>query len=265
MGLGIKTRVKKYVADYRLNRSQRIALGERKTYAFPTGWIRIDWADADYNINLVESPKLPFGDRSKSLIYSAHLIEHLQDDSLVELLGECHRVLRPGGRIRLECPDTEKLVDLYRRRDEHTINHFYKFRKEVLVGELGYPECYLEEHLSVLGEVANYIAPGQPFHIPVYASREQFDEKFDNLGLDDFAQWCFSLLSPEQRKSGGHQNILYFSKLKDRLEQAGFVNVVKVDFGKTTIPELRLNDGPESIVEKPHRRFYSLFVEAARP
>jgi hypothetical protein len=49
------------------------------------------------------------------------------------------------------------------------------------------------------------------------------------------------------------------------LEKADFTNVIKVDFGKTRISGLKLNDGFWSIKEKPHRTFYSLFVEATKP
>ena len=116
------------------------------------------------------------------------------------------------------------------------LTHFRKCRRELIVEKFGYSDKYLEDHLSVLGEVANYIVPGQGVHIPVYASKEEFDAKLDNLDLESFAQWCFSLLTPEQRKSGGHQNILYFSKLKRIMEEVGFHDIVQVDFGRTTIP-----------------------------
>lgn len=248
--------------------SQKIALGERNTYTnplFPLDWIRIDWQDADYDINLSQSPTLPFKDNSQKLLYSAHMIEHLSSESLPKLLKECCRILRPGGRIRLECPDTEKLVNLYHLNDEKMLSHFRKFRKDILIDKFGYPEHYIEDHLSVLGEVSNYIVEGQWVHVPVYVTKNQFDEKLKTLSFDDFCDWCISLQTPEQHQSGGHQSAIYFSKLCTLLEKAGFVNVTKVDFGKTTIPGLKLNSGFWSIKEKPHRAFYSLFVEATKP
>src|SRR5262249_4753996 len=72
---------------------------------FPPDWIFVDWKNADYVIDLVANPNLPFRDGSMSIIYSAHLIEHLPPATLATLLRECHRVLAPGGRIRIECPD----------------------------------------------------------------------------------------------------------------------------------------------------------------
>lgn len=248
--------------------TEKVALGERNTYTnppFPIDWIRVDWQNADYNINLSQSPSLPFKDNSKKLLYSAHMIEHLSSQSLPKLFQECYRILKPGGRLRLECPDIEKLIGLYCSKDEKVLNHFRKYRKEILIEKFGYPENYIEDHLSVLGEVSNYIVEGQWVHIPVYVPKEEFDHQLETLSLDDFCEWCISLQTPEQHKSGGHQSAIYFSKLHRMLEQSGFTNITKVDFGKTTIPGLELNGGFWSIKEKPHRAFYSLFVEATKP
>lgn len=248
--------------------SGKVALGERNTYTnplFPLDWIRVDWQDADYNINLSQSPTLPFKDNSQKLLYSAHMIEHLSNESLPQLFKEFYRILKPEGRIRLECPDTEKLINLYCSNDEKMLSHFRKFRQEILIEKFGYPENYIEDHLSVLGEVSSYIVEGQGVHVPVYAPKEEFDEKLKTLSFDDFCDWCISLQTAEQHQSGGHQSAIYFSKLCRMLENAGFTNVIKVDFGKTTIPELKLNSGFWSIKEKPHRTFYSLFVEATKP
>jgi SAM-dependent methyltransferase len=271
LGLGIRPKIKKAAASLKRRletrnfRCGKVALGERLHYGFPRDWIHIDWDNADYCINLAETPILPLKDNTAALIFSAHLIEHLPHERLTALLRECYRILKPGGRIHIECPDTERLVDLYRRSDQHMLDHFRSRRREMIIQWFGYPDKYLEDHLSVLGEVANYIVPGEGPHMPVYASKEEFDEKLNSLDLESFAQWCFSLLTPEQRKSGGHQNILYFSKLKRLMEGAGFCDVVQVDFGRTTIPGLELNAGtPGSIHEKPHRAFYSLYVEAAK-
>jgi hypothetical protein len=254
----------------RFHANGKIALGESLNAegvpaSFPPDWTFVDWKFADHQINLVERPVLPFRDRSQKIIYSAHLIEHLPQPTLVALLRECHRVLKIGGRIRIECPDAEKLVQLYRKSDTHMLKHFRNFRRREIVEARGFDAKYLEDHLSLLGEISNYIIAGEHFHMPVYISKAEFDEKFDSLDLDQFAEWCISLQTPEQRKSGGHQNAIYFSKIKQMLEDAGFIDVIRTDFGVTTIPDLRLNEShPQSIQTKPHRRFYSLYVEATR-
>lgn len=247
--------------------SGKVALGERNSYIsplFPLDWIRVDWRDADYEVNLNNSPTLPFQNDSQKLIFTAHLIEHLSQDSLHRLLSECYRILQPGGQIRIEAPDAEKLVNMYRTGNERMLGHFRNYRQEVLIKKFSYPEKYLEDHLSVLGEISNYIVEGQWVHIPVYALRKEFDEKFNNLNLDEFCDWCISLQTPEQKRSGGHQNCIYFSKLRSMLEKIGFKEVKRVNFGYTQASGLKLNKGFWSIKEKPHRAFYSLYLEASK-
>ena len=56
----------------------------------------MDWQFADYEIDFVKNPKLPFSNNSQKIIYSAHLIEHLPQATLTILLRECCRVLKPG-------------------------------------------------------------------------------------------------------------------------------------------------------------------------
>lgn len=249
----------------RAYRSPYVALGEKNRFGFPPHWITVDWQDADFTINLRDKPRLPLPDDSSCVIYSAHMIEHLPDDSLDHLLQECFRLLKPGGYIRLEAPDHEKLRDQYVAADEKMLNHFRTRRKEMIVDQFGYPDKYLDDHLSLLGEISNYIVPGEWVHMPAYAPRHEFDEKLRSLSFDDFCNWCVSLQTPEQLNSGGHQNSIYFEKIGTKLRTLGFQDVSRVDFGVTGIPNFELNGGPRSIKEKPHRHFYSLYVEARKP
>jgi len=56
---------------------------------------------------------LPFVDNTVSVIYGAHVLEHLYLADAQRLLTECKRVLRPGGVIRLVVPDLRSMVTSY--------------------------------------------------------------------------------------------------------------------------------------------------------
>lgn len=247
-------------------RSGKIALGETNRYTFPTfplDWIRIDIDAADYDLDLGKSPRLPFPDSSQDIVYAAHLVEHLAQDAYDHLLRECQRILRPGGAIRIEAPDADFLIAAYRQRDERVLGYFRRLRQRRLVEALGFPVKYLEDHLTVLGELSNYIDRARESgHIPVYAPAALFDDKLASLDRESFVRWCVSLQTPEQRASGGHQNWMSANKLKSNLEGAGFSRVRVVRFGETAIPGLALNAGAGSIREKRHRAFYSVYIEA---
>lgn len=66
------------------------------------------------------------------VVYSEHLIEHLEFTSGVQLLQEVYRVLKPQGFIRFSTPDLLRLTKLLDVQNEdthlkyiHTINHLF--------------------------------------------------------------------------------------------------------------------------------------------
>jgi len=65
----------------------------------------IKWADATTNI--------PLPNNSVSLLYSSHMLEHLDRTEANLFLKEVRRVLCSGGQIRLVLPDLSKLIAQY--------------------------------------------------------------------------------------------------------------------------------------------------------
>lgn len=60
-------------------------------------------------------PDIP--SNSVDAIFTEHFLEHLTHADGIFLLSECHRVLKPGGVMRICVPDLAHLVDKYIRRD----------------------------------------------------------------------------------------------------------------------------------------------------
>ena len=81
----------------------------------PAERLDIPWS-GDVHHHDVKRP-LPFGDASFSAVYASHLLEHLYLQDARRLLLECHRVLVPGGTLRLVVPDLRSIVDGYVRGD----------------------------------------------------------------------------------------------------------------------------------------------------
>ena len=78
------------------------------------GWINIDFA-ATGSQDLIwdVSKSIPCPDATCSMIYNEHFIEHLDIDSGKRFLRECHRVLIPGGVLRVATPSLEATVSHY--------------------------------------------------------------------------------------------------------------------------------------------------------
>jgi len=104
------------------------------------GWINIDLCEDAADLQLDLREPLPFPDASADFVYSEHFVEHLSYPNLADstawelespqarsealtLLRECHRVLRPGGRLDVVVPDAERILDAYAARRERPFVH----------------------------------------------------------------------------------------------------------------------------------------------
>ncbi len=63
------------------------------------------WPDSVQRKDLTKP--LPLADGSVGAIYSSHMLEHVFLDDARKLVGECFRVLAPGGIVRFALPDGE--------------------------------------------------------------------------------------------------------------------------------------------------------------
>jgi SAM-dependent methyltransferase len=68
------------------------------------GYVNLDLFDPAADIK-ADVRELPFTENSFDWIEGHHLIEHLEKEDAGKALAECLRVLRPGGRVFLSCPD----------------------------------------------------------------------------------------------------------------------------------------------------------------
>jgi SAM-dependent methyltransferase len=64
------------------------------------------WENYDREVN-IERP-LPFPNESVRFLFAEHLIEHVPITAGLAFLDDCHRVLEPGGVLRLAFPDVTR-------------------------------------------------------------------------------------------------------------------------------------------------------------
>jgi SAM-dependent methyltransferase len=83
---------------------------------FHPDWINLDSAPAAPEVRSHDARRgLPFADASVDAVYHAHMLEHLDGDDARKFLIECHRILRPGGVVRVVVPDLEGIAQAYLR------------------------------------------------------------------------------------------------------------------------------------------------------
>jgi predicted SAM-dependent methyltransferase len=80
------------------------------------GWVNSDLIAGEVHLNLRR--RLPLPDASVEYAFGEHVIEHLPEAAGERLLAELHRVLRPGGVLRLTTPDLKRIIAIYEDRNE---------------------------------------------------------------------------------------------------------------------------------------------------
>ena len=79
---------------------------------------------------------IPLSDKSVDWIYSSNFLEHLERYETEKLLGECWRVLKKNGRMRIVIPDIVKVIDKYNKSGNADVfcREFYGFDKDKTTG-----------------------------------------------------------------------------------------------------------------------------------
>lgn len=80
-----------------------------------SGWVNVDLCDQP-GVNCIWDCRksLPFPDVSVRGIFCEHFFEHIDyTEEVPYFLSECHRVLKPGGVIRIVVPDVERYLRAY--------------------------------------------------------------------------------------------------------------------------------------------------------
>lgn len=76
------------------------------------GWLNTDRDPTVGAVHLDVARPFPLPDGLFRYVFAEHLIEHLPYDTATGMLRQAHRVLAPGGRLRLATPDLHALASL---------------------------------------------------------------------------------------------------------------------------------------------------------
>ena len=76
------------------------------------GWLNTELCPRGGEIFLDATRRFPFGANTFAFIYTEHMIEHIPHREAMAMMKECHRVLRPGGVIRIVTPNIAFLKGL---------------------------------------------------------------------------------------------------------------------------------------------------------
>ncbi len=87
-------------------------------YNLLDGWLNTTlYPFAPGAVFLDASQPFPIPTATFAYVFSEHVIEHLEFDEAAAMLGECQRILKSGGRLRLATPDLARIIALYTQPD----------------------------------------------------------------------------------------------------------------------------------------------------
>ena len=243
---------------------------------FHPNWVNVDIAPQDPQVMEHDlQARLPFEDASFAAVYHSHVLEHIPKRQAAAFLNECHRVLAPGGVLRVVVPDLEMIARLYlkyldeavagdeeaaKRHEWMTLELLDQLAREESGGEmLKYwqqnpmpAEDYVIERMG--REVLNYLTP----------YRAAFPDRAPEIPAPEAA-----LADPEQigrfRLGGEVHKWMYDRRsLRALLEKCGFreFDVCKADESRiSNFKSYGLDLHGDGSIRKPD----SLFVEAIKP
>ena len=83
---------------------------------FHKAWTNVDMvASSPYveTYNILRG--LPYPENYFDVVYHSQVLEHIPKEKAFDFLKECYRVLKPGGILRVVCPDLENICKEYLR------------------------------------------------------------------------------------------------------------------------------------------------------
>lgn len=192
-------------------------------------WNNEEWFILDHkkskhkNAILGDAANIELDDNSVDVIFCSHVIEHIPQIKIIDVLIEFNRILKPGGILRLLSPDLLKIATAYVNKDnsffEKALDEDYNIRTD-----LGYG-----------GMLANwFVSPGQ-----------------DTILLDRNLSTFIT--------GQAHQIIYDFDMLNILLSNCGFDNINQKQFLESEHPDLTVPlhvDGLEPVWQNFNKDFY---------
>ena len=116
------------------------------------GWHNTDLHPQSPEVERLDATRpFPYMDETFDRVFTEHMIEHVPYAAGRAMLAECHRVLKPGGRIRVSTPDLEFLWSLMYNPTELTERYVTWACREFNPAEPVRPETVINNFVRAWG------------------------------------------------------------------------------------------------------------------
>jgi len=199
-------------------------------------WTNVDYGSEQYakvqnkfiELNLTEKPIFPFDNSTIETIYSSHTIEHIDDESVQNMIEESFRILKIGGVMRITCPDASLLLNSIK----HNVNTFWNWRHEWFIKHFDIKASELEIEDFLVREISTARCRFfEKVDEPLYP--EKIKEKMNELSDEKFLQWMVEKNVFDKRNPQFHINYWTYEKLSNMCIKAGFTTSYNSGFGQS--------------------------------
>jgi SAM-dependent methyltransferase len=250
------------------------ALRNRRFYNLGSGdWRHPFWTNVDYSSeyygyandlidihwDIASGASLNAPDGQAELCYCSHTVEHLLNEHVDHLFREAFRILKPGGVLRVTCPNMEQYYQAWKRRDV-----FFYYHYDYIVPFGDETGSYTRDTMSIwlVNELATQLVQSvYQGHSPRYTDAKELDQILQSGPMGEvFDRLCSEVdFSVQQRVPGNHVNWWTNRKLCAAMTRAGFSETVVTVAGGSVAPPMR----DRSYFDKQNPTF-SLFVDAIK-
>lgn len=134
------------------------------------GWTNVDRWSPDRKDLVADVAALPFRPGTVDEIFSSHVIEHLPRAGAPRALAHWAQLLKPGGKLAVECPDLEAVCRRFLAAGEQERQGWWIYVLYGLQTHRGefhlnnFTGASLRAQLERAGLERVRIGPGDPFH-----------------------------------------------------------------------------------------------------
>ena len=213
-------------------------------------WTNIDYNTEHYrssqkypfiNYNLMELKPLPIENNIAEAVYSSHVIEHISDEAVINMLKESYRILKPGGYIRLTTPDMQLEYDAYKRNDikfwywvsDYSRKGTWEELYKTPLSKATIHQLFLEHFATQLSKISN-----DDSAVIKYDDSEII-KVFSDLSIEKAFDYFTKQCNYNPNYPGNHINWWTCDKLTAFLQKAGFTKCYRSAYGQSRFAPTR--------------------------